>query len=611
MPATPLRHLPAPVGADLARDIAVGPDATVAALAARGARADSLPAVLISQGLARQEAVYAALSRRSGLPLADPLLRSTPADALLIDRLGAEFCLRERLVPVCDAGGAVLVAATQPDALERHASRLAATFGKVVPALITPQALDAAIGRVRGAQLARKAEASVDERESCRSWGRTARVPRAMLLALLVAALAFWAPGALMAALTAWLVLSLALSMGLRLAAVLAALRPALAEPPAPIIARIPTVSIIVALYRESRIAPRLVRRLGRLDWPREHLDLILAVEEDDIATRLALEQAGLPGWMRIVTVPAGQPRTKPRALNYALSHCRGSIIGVYDAEDAPEPDQIARVVERFHSRGAQVACLQGRLDYYNPRTNWLSRCFTIEYAAWFRIILPGIARLGIPVPLGGTTLFFRRAALEDLGGWDAHNVTEDADLGIRLWRHGYRTELIDTVTGEEANCRALPWIKQRSRWIKGYMMTWLTHMRDPLRLWRELGPQGFMGFQILFLGSLTQALFAPVLWSFWAFALGLPHPLAGMLAPGLLAGMTGLFIASELLNIAIGIAGLRRTRHRLPLLWVPTLHLYHPLGTFAAWKAAWEMVMRPFWWDKTAHGVFDAKDRG
>ena len=145
------------------------------------------------------------------------------------------------------------------------------------------------------------------------------------------------------------------------------------------------------------------------------------------------------------------------------------------------------------------MVCLQGILDYYNPRTNWLARCFTIEYAAWFRAMLPGLARLGFGVPLGGTTLFFRRDKLEELGGWDAHNVTEDADLGLRLARHGYKTELIDTVTQEEANCRALPWVKQRSRWLKGYAMTWAVHMRDPRRLWRELGPRGFIGVQPTF----------------------------------------------------------------------------------------------------------------
>jgi cellulose synthase/poly-beta-1,6-N-acetylglucosamine synthase-like glycosyltransferase len=245
-------------------------------------------------------------------------------------------------------------------------------------------------------------------------------------------------------------------------------------------------------------------------------------------------------------------------------------------------------------------------LDYYNPRTNWLSRCFTIEYAGWFRLILPGIARLGLVVPLGGTTLFFRRDILDRLGGWDAHNVTEDADLGLRLARHGYRTELIDTVTGEEANCRALPWIKQRSRWIKGYMMTWAVHMRSPALLWRQLGPRGFVGVQILFFGSFAQTLLAPLLWSFMLVPFGLDHPLLAVLPPAAVWAMIAIFLLSEAVNLAVGIIGLRRTRHRLSAWWVPTMKLYFPLATVAAYKALVELVTRPFYWDKTSHGLFD-----
>ena len=368
----------------------------------------------------------------------------------------------------------------------------------------------------------------------------------------------------------------------------------------------LPVVSIIVALYREGDIAPRLVRRLARLDYPDDLLDVILAVESDDQVTLEALAAAELPPWMRVIVVPEGEVKTKPRALNHALTFARGSIIGVYDAEDAPDPDQLRQVVARFHHAPAEVACLQGMLDYFNPRTNWLSRCFTIEYAGWFRLILPGIARLGLVVPLGGTTLFFRRAVLETLGGWDAHNVTEDADLGIRLARHGYRTEIIATVTEEEANCRALPWIKQRSRWIKGYMMTWAVHMRSPRLLWRQLGPRAFLGFQVMFLGTIAQFLMAPLLLSFLVVPFGLPHPLLHALPDAVFWGMTAVYVLSELANLTIGMIGTSRTRHGLSLWWVPTMLLYFPMASLAAYRALSELVTRPFYWDKTTHGLFD-----
>ena len=166
-------------------------------------------------------------------------------------------------------------------------------------------------------------------------------------------------------------------------------------------------------------------------------------------------------------------------------------------------------------------------LDFYNSNTHPMARLFTLEYAVWFRLVLPGLVRLGLPIPLGGTTVFLRREALEQVGGWDAHNVTEDADLGLRLARKGYHTQLMDSTTYEEANSHVLAWIKQRSRWIKGYLMTWLVHMRDPVALWRDLGPRGFAGMQVLLLGSVLQPMLAPALWTLWFLSLGLPHRVA------------------------------------------------------------------------------------
>jgi cellulose synthase/poly-beta-1,6-N-acetylglucosamine synthase-like glycosyltransferase len=271
-----------------------------------------------------------------------------------------------------------------------------------------------------------------------------------------------------------------------------------------------------------------------------------------------------------------------------------------------PEPDQIRKVVQRFHEVGPEVVCLQGLLDFYNPHTNWLARCFTMEYASWFRAFLPGIERLGLAVPLGGTTLFFRRKVLDELGAWDAQNVTEDADLGLRLARHGYRIELIDTVTFEEANCRALPWVKQRSRWNKGYMMTWISHMRDPVALWRQLGPRRFLGFQTLFLGAILQGLLAPLLWTFWVIPFGLWHPVSAVLPhTGFVALYLSMF-AVQTLTIGFDIIGLRRTAHQMDLLWVPTLAVYHMMATLSAYKALWELLTKPFYWDKTSHGHFD-----
>lgn len=598
------------VGASLLREGVVAPDEMLTALAHQGREAGRLPDVLRARGLVVERDLLGVDARNWGLRVVD--LDAVLPDPRLIDAVGAQDCLRHGLVPWQKVGDVTIVATSRPEEFRRLRPMLEARLGPVAAGIASSRAILAAIHARRGDLLARAAEARVALAESCRSWPRLHQSPRAIAVIAVTLLALILAPVATGLAALAFAVFSLACLTALKIAATIAALRAPLPGPTPATDLIPPVVTIIVALCREEDIAPRLVRRLARLDYPVELLDVILAVEAEDQVTVDALAAAELPPWIRVVIVPKGQVQTKPRALNHALDYARGAIVGVYDAEDAPEPDQLRRVVERFQRSGPEVACLQGVLDYYNPRTNWLSRCFTIEYAGWFRLVLPGLARLGLVVPLGGTTLFFRRQVLDSLGAWDAHNVTEDADLGIRLARHGYRTELIDTVTQEEANCRPLPWIKQRSRWIKGYMMTWAVHMRQPRLLWRQLGPRGFLGFQVLFLGTIAQFLLAPLLWSFLLLPFGFDHPLYAALPLAAVLTIAGIFFLSEVTNILIGAIGLGRTRHGLSRLWVLTLKAYYPLASLAAYKGLLELATRPFYWDKTTHGLFDhveAKD--
>lgn len=592
------------IGAQLLRSGVVASDDMVLALAHNGREAGRLPDVLRARGLVVERDLLDVEARNWGIRVID--LAATLPDPRLIDAVGASDCLRYGLVPWRRVGGVTVVALSRPEEFRRLRPMLEARLGPISAGLAPERAIVAAVHVWRGPMLAKAAENRVSAAESCRGWPKLYRAPRVLtgLVAGLAVALAM--PVGFGLAVLAFALVSLALIVGLKFAATLAALGAPVADTSPVPDAIPPIVSIIVALYREGDIVARLVRRLARLDYPEELLDVILAVEAEDHVTRDALAAAELPRWMRVVVVPEGAVKTKPRALNHALDYARGAIIGVYDAEDAPDPDQLRQVVARFQRSGPEVACLQGVLDYYNPRTNWLSRCFTIEYAGWFRLILPGIARLGLVVPLGGTTLFFRREVLEVLGGWDAHNVTEDADLGIRLARHGYRTELIATVTEEEANCRALPWVKQRSRWIKGYMMTWAVHMRAPGLLWRQLGPRAFLGFQVMFLGTIAQFLLAPLLLSFMVVPFGITHPLFAVLPKSAAWTMAGIFILSEIANLMIGMIGTSRTRHGLSLWWVPTMKLYFPLASLAAYKALVELATKPFFWDKTTHGLFD-----
>ncbi|MBN2905733.1 MAG: glycosyltransferase [Rhodobacteraceae bacterium] len=563
--------------------------------------------LLVARGDVSRAAVTGALCCQHATGQAD--FSAHPPDPRLIDVMGPARCLRDGLLPWRRVGAATLIATCRPDRFAAMARDLPAELTPAIMVICTEDDLQQALATCRAPALARAAETRVPADESCRAWYGAG--PRAavvlMLVALIVALL--WAPAATFLGLTLWTVGWMTIGSLLKTAAALAELyaanRARRHPPPAPpTIARLPVVSILVPLYRETELAPRLIARLARLDYPRALLDICLVTEAGDEETRAMLAATRLPPWMRSLSVPEGALKTKPRALNYALEFCHGSIIGIYDAEDAPAPDQIRKMVAHFHARGPDVACLQGVLDFYNARANWLSRCFAIEYAAWFRVVLPGLARLGLPVPLGGTTLFFRRPALEALGGWDAHNVTEDADLGLRLARHGYRTEFLDSVTEEEANCSAWPWVRQRSRWLKGYAMTWTTHMRRPALLWRQLGGWGFFGVQVLFLGTLSQFLFMPLIWSFWAFPLGLDHPLAQVIPPAGFGVLFVVFIGAELVTLGVGAMGLARAGKAGLIPWLPTLHVYFPLAALASYKALWEMAARPFYWDKTRHGL-------
>lgn len=562
--------------------------------------------ILRAHGLSSEAQVMQALAAQHATTVLDPA--QGPPDPRLIDAFGPSRCLGARCLPWRRSGAVTVVATSAPDRFQDTRPELEAALGPVSMVLLSEADLHAALIATRQGALRLMAETCVRDRESCRNWDRrrfSLGVGTLLTGLLVTGALA---PVVVLTGLFALVTLALMLGTVMKLAAALAMLRfhrQARIRPPTPEY-RKPQVSIMVPLYHEPDIAPRLVARLGALSWPRELLDILLVVEEDDHMTRAALAKVRLPHWMRVIPVPSSPLKTKPRALNYALNFARGSLIGVYDAEDAPSPDQIHRVAARFAQAGPDLACIQGVLDYYNPATNWLSRCFTIEYAAWFRVLLPGIERLGLAVPLGGTTLFFRREVLDSLGGWDAHNVTEDADLGVRLARHGYRTEVLDTVTQEEANCRLWPWVKQRSRWLKGYAMTYVVHMRAPRLLWRQLGPRRFLGFQVLFLGTLVQFLLAPLLWSFWGVLLGIGHPVTDAMPWAVVMAIGAVFAVSELTNLVVNMAALSARDHRFLRPWVLTLPLYFPLAVVAAYKGCWEMLVTPFYWDKTAHGLHD-----
>jgi cellulose synthase/poly-beta-1,6-N-acetylglucosamine synthase-like glycosyltransferase len=313
-----------------------------------------------------------------------------------------------------------------------------------------------------------------------------------------------------------------------------------------------------------------------------------------------------MPGNIEILIAPPGEPRTKPRALNVALPLARGRFTVIYDAEDVPDPGQLRLAVSRFGQSPPHVACLQARLTIDNTDDTWLTRIFTIEYAALFDVLNPGLAEIGSPIALGGTSNHFRTAILRKIHGWNAWNVTEDADLGIRLARYGFAVKDLPSSTLEEAPGTLRLWMRQRTRWMKGFVQTAASHSRTPWIMLRQLGPWRCYGALVLTWGAVLSALVYPLFTGFYlASRLVQPEQALG-------SGWTTAFHAYALTLFLFGAASAfipacvalhRRKLWRL-LPWVLLLPLYYGLVSLAAWRGLWELAIAPFRWNKTSHGL-------
>ncbi len=365
----------------------------------------------------------------------------------------------------------------------------------------------------------------------------------------------------------------------------------------------LPVYTIIAPLYMEGRVVLQLVRNLEALDYPRSKLDIKLVLEADDLETYEALADASLPARFDVIVAPAGATRTKPRALNIALSTARGELVTVYDAEDRPASDQLRAAAAHF-AANPKADCVQARLTIHNATDSWLAEMFAIEYAILFDIFNPGLAALRLPMALGGTSNHFRISSLRRVGGWDAWNVTEDADLGIRMARFGMRIECLNSDTLEEAPHEFANWFRQRVRWQKGWMQTLIVHSRSPFEFYRQLGGWKALSAAALIVGGLSGGLFGTIFFA---------DTLARLAIAGLVPGYSDLWYG-DIVTIGLllwGVqtlvvpAALAMSRRRIPglaraLLGMP---IYFVLITLASWRALFDLIVRPFHWGKTDHG--------
>ncbi|MEO7221856.1 MAG: glycosyltransferase family 2 protein [Devosia sp.] len=582
------------------------------AMQRRGEWGSSLAQTIISAGLVRPIDYYRAVAETYGLPFVD--LQREPIDPALT-------CIEDRpdyaersMVPWQMKDGRLLIATTSIS--REHIEWADARFGEDGYDLVITSPLDIlwqtqSLFRDWDSFFAREALYSWKPEHSAKY---TVTTPQKLviwaLLALLVSSLAL-APMptlvALMSAFTALYTLTFLFKFVLTFVGSSRKADTTITDEEVAELsdASLPVYTVMVPMYKEAKVLPLLTRALKGLDYPASKLEVKLVLEEDDTETIDAAKALKLPGTFEIVRVPPSQPKTKPKACNYALQFCRGEYVTIYDAEDQPEPDQLKKAVLAFRRGDAKLACVQGRLNYFNRSENWLTRMFTLEYSQWFDFLLPGLDWLKVPIPLGGTSNHFKLAALRQVGAWDPYNVTEDADLGVRLAQEGFTVGVINSTTFEEANGVLPSWIKQRSRWIKGYMQTWLVHTRHPIQLWKSIGAKGFFSFHFFIGAPPFTMLLAPILWTItllvwftntfdfgWLF----PEPFGTMALFNLVIG--------NLFLVYFGVVAALKRRYfdlvpvgiLLPVYWV--------LHSIAAYKAFWQLCFNPHYWEKTEHGT-------
>ncbi len=370
---------------------------------------------------------------------------------------------------------------------------------------------------------------------------------------------------------------------------------------------KLPIYTVLIPMYKEAASLPHMLKAMENLDYPAEKLDIKLVLEDDDFETlNVALDLKPQHNF-EIIRVPHSTLRTKPKACNYALRFARGEYVTIFDADDIPDSLQLKKAVFTFRNRPNDVICLQARLNYYNADNNWLTRFFSLEYTILFDVMLHGLERMKIPLPLGGTSNHISLSHLREMGEWDAYNVTEDADLGVRLTASGYRTEMLDSYTLEESPLKVMAWIRQRSRWIKGYMQTWLVHMRNPLALYRQLGAGSFWGFQFFVGFSSFTFLSAPLLWGVALLGWWLCSSEGQNFLPDWLLWLT---VANLIMNFVIHWIMLLccTARYKIAAILYP---FYLTLHSIASYKALYQLIVKPHFWEKTTHGLARVKISG
>lgn len=564
--------------------------------------------ILISLGHIHYLTLYQTIAELLDIPFIN--LREQPCDAELLETDIAQSFIDLRVLPWRKEQGKLLVAITEPESALQ--AKIESTFGdKVGFLLATPQDIHEQIALYANEQLNHDSVEKLWRNTPERSAKRLFLLRRkSSLLMPFIGALIFisilFEPTTLILLALINLVYLAAMLFKFQIfwGGYFYADKPNL-ELTIPD-AQLPIYTLFIPLFREpKKTIENLIHSLRGLHYPKNKLDIKLIVEASDAQTIAHIIAQKPERIFHIVRVPYSQPQTKPKACNYALQFAAGELATIYDAEDSPDPLQLKKAAQMFSNIGEKLGCVQARLNYYNRRDNLLTRLFSLEYAMWFDAMLHGLERLSMPMPLGGTSNHFRTRILKSIHAWDPFNVTEDADLGLRLAEAGYQTRILDSVTLEEAPNSFTNWIKQRTRWVKGYIQTFFVHIRHPKRSIKNMGLKGVIGF-VLFIGSASFAfIVTPFILLVTALVYVGYYDLPTWLTYLLLFNMTG----GLLIHFIIAIAILWKHKWWDTLIAVPVFPFYWLLHTVASFRAVFQLIKgQTHLWEKTVHGLFKHK---
>ncbi|GAC1335735.1 MAG: glycosyltransferase [Candidatus Dormibacteria bacterium] len=599
------------LGDILVRDGVIPPDDLELSLAQQGREGAPLGDIMVAEGRADQATVWGALAQQWGQKLLR--LDGHWIDPGLGARLPVDVAHRLQAVPIRATRKQAVVAMADPrdavavEELERILEL------KVVARMAAPDAIRRAQERGHRAELLFESTSGLATRNPEASAERTLTHDQ-KVAAIVIGVLAL--VGLVLLRTAFFIVLSglvIALYAGVVVFRGFITYRGARhghTEPVTPeemaALGQVPVYTILCPLYREAGVMNQLVSAISALDYPKSRLDVKLLLEADDTETLEAVRKFQLPPYFHLLVVPAEGQRTKPKACNYGLQLARGEYVVIFDAEDIPEPDQLKKALCVFRRSGLKVGCVQAKLGYYNRLQNILTGWFSLEYAAWFDFFLPGLQELGLPIPLGGSSNHLPTHVVRGIGAWDPSNVTEDADLGMRLLRSGYTTVVLDSTTLEEANSDFVNWVRQRSRWGKGYAVSWLVQMRHPRQLLHDVGLVSFLAIQLTLGGTYAVALLNLLMWTLTLLWILAQFGFIGYLFPSVIyyAAMIELLFGNFFFLYLNVWCAVHRSDWRLARLALAS-PIYWLLISIAMIKATIQLVKQPTFWEKTVHGLY------